>query len=319
MRLIRRMKGLEGIQFKPYQPERGGGRRVGSSPHRGEQLDLEALVVRGSQRLSRKHFMIAQIQYPDAPADEPAFLIYVKPTFTGDESTPLLAYRAEDPAFPHDPTVDQFISERRFESYRELGIHIGDRLWSELFKDEVEADPAGFRLARWSPPVSAAESRGPIDATIREAHELSTEAVAVNTWPAFKKVLLDRKGSLEIRLTAMEALGDLEDSDASLTSKVGACLAQVAGDRDEHRALRAEATWRIGELKTNSPKIRQVHRKIAMDTSEAKQLRLSAVELLAKLRVSTKREIGALRQLAESNDDTDVCNRARWALELIGQ
>jgi hypothetical protein len=29
----------------------------------------------------------------------------------------------KDPAFPHDPTSDQFFDEARFESYRTLGFH----------------------------------------------------------------------------------------------------------------------------------------------------------------------------------------------------
>ncbi|MFN9370668.1 MAG: patatin-like phospholipase family protein [Planctomycetaceae bacterium] len=50
-------------------------------------------------------------------------LIWIKNSITGDESGDVLNYRAENPEFPYDPTLNQFFSEAQFESYRRLGVH----------------------------------------------------------------------------------------------------------------------------------------------------------------------------------------------------
>jgi len=50
-------------------------------------------------------------------------LIWIKNAITGDESGDVLNYRAENPEFPYDPTLNQFFSEAQFESYRRLGVH----------------------------------------------------------------------------------------------------------------------------------------------------------------------------------------------------
>jgi len=50
-------------------------------------------------------------------------LIWIKNALTGDEPGDVLNYRAENPEFPYDPTLNQFFSEAQFESYRRLGVH----------------------------------------------------------------------------------------------------------------------------------------------------------------------------------------------------
>jgi hypothetical protein len=82
-------------------------------------------------RRSSRHFFLAKIVYPN---DNPGYLIYLKPTLTGDEDADLQAYASQNRDFPHHPTPDQLYDEDRFESYRQLGEHIGDRLCDE-FRD----------------------------------------------------------------------------------------------------------------------------------------------------------------------------------------
>lgn len=50
---------------------------------------------------------------------------------TGDEDPFVHKYRADNPAFPHESTADQFFDEVQFEAYRSLGNHVGD----EILKD----------------------------------------------------------------------------------------------------------------------------------------------------------------------------------------
>ena len=83
----------------------------------------------------RSHFFVARILYPpraDGQPEEAGYLIYLKPTFTGDEGTELWQYRQRCEEFPHDATTDQFFEPERFEAYRNLGYHIGQELGDAL-------------------------------------------------------------------------------------------------------------------------------------------------------------------------------------------
>ncbi|HET6789201.1 MAG TPA: hypothetical protein VFH49_14640, partial [Aquabacterium sp.] len=56
-------------------------------------------------------------------------ILFVKPTLMGDEPHDLLEYARAHPAFPQEPTVDQFFDEAQWESYRQLGLRIGEQLF----------------------------------------------------------------------------------------------------------------------------------------------------------------------------------------------
>lgn len=55
-------------------------------------------------------------------------ILYIKPALYGCEPMDIFNYAWEHPAFPHEPTSDQFFSESQFESYRRLGEYIVGRL-----------------------------------------------------------------------------------------------------------------------------------------------------------------------------------------------
>jgi hypothetical protein len=73
-------------------------------------------------KLSDEHFAIATIEYGDGSAGT---LVYLKATLTGDESADVIEYARRYPSFPQQSTVDQFFDEAQWESYRQLGEHIG--------------------------------------------------------------------------------------------------------------------------------------------------------------------------------------------------
>jgi hypothetical protein len=54
----------------------------------------------------------------------PGKLIYIKPGLIGSEPRDVIHYHAQNTAFPHESTADQWFSESQFESYRALGSHI---------------------------------------------------------------------------------------------------------------------------------------------------------------------------------------------------
>jgi hypothetical protein len=131
-----------------------GIRLIGLEPDDQPHL-LNRLCSTPPANFCKAHYVVIRIQYPDSPSLGPAgsvqdgYLIYVKSSLTGDEGLSLLKYREENAAFPHDTTLDQFYDAQRFEAYRQLGLHIGVKLCSEL--DAENADQKRAWLAAWNP------------------------------------------------------------------------------------------------------------------------------------------------------------------------
>jgi len=82
-------------------------------------------ITKAGQGTTNPHAAIGRILYsvvdgPDAPDGT---ILYIKATLSGDEPVDVRNFASSDPAFPHDPTANQFFDEARFESYRALGYH----------------------------------------------------------------------------------------------------------------------------------------------------------------------------------------------------
>jgi hypothetical protein len=73
---------------------------------------------------------LARIDYDDR--EQPGWLVYVKPNMFAGLPVDLVNYRCENPAFPQEPTTDQFFSESQWESYFKLGREIGAQLDPDL-------------------------------------------------------------------------------------------------------------------------------------------------------------------------------------------
>ncbi len=118
------------------------------------QLDPLRLQENG---FSKWHCAIGKIKYDHADAGAPdGTLIYLKSSLTGDEPEDLLNYVTRHPGFPHESTADQWFGESQFESYRMLGYHEADELFSAALirkEDNVEAAFVALRRA-WYPPSS---------------------------------------------------------------------------------------------------------------------------------------------------------------------
>jgi hypothetical protein len=77
--------------------------------------------------------------------------------------------------------LDQFFEEQQFEAYRQLGEHIGDQLWLDLFREVrgKEGDPwlAETWTPRWTPPEpSTAEAETPLKTSAEtQPQESATE------------------------------------------------------------------------------------------------------------------------------------------------
>jgi hypothetical protein len=60
------------------------------------------------------------------PTGETGTILYIKASRLSNIPTDVYHYALEHSIFPHQSTADQFFSESQFESYRRLGIYIGD-------------------------------------------------------------------------------------------------------------------------------------------------------------------------------------------------
>jgi hypothetical protein len=78
-----------------------------------------------------KHCAVGRIAYSavDGPGVMDGTLIYIKTSLTGNEPQDVLTYAAQNPAFPHEPTSNQWFGEPQFESYRQLGLHVVEEIF----------------------------------------------------------------------------------------------------------------------------------------------------------------------------------------------
>jgi hypothetical protein len=82
-------------------------------------------ITTAGQGHGNPHVAIGTIRYSVIDgADAPdGTILYLKATLSGDEPVDVWNFALTNPAFPHDPTSEQFFDETRFESYRTLGFH----------------------------------------------------------------------------------------------------------------------------------------------------------------------------------------------------
>lgn len=99
-------------------------------------LQLDPLRPLGNPKRSQMHHTIGTVRYPGV--DQCGMIIYIKASLTGDESVDLVEFSQSHPEFPHTPTVNQMFDESHFESYRQLGHHIGSNVFRRNWPDLAE-------------------------------------------------------------------------------------------------------------------------------------------------------------------------------------
>jgi hypothetical protein len=156
VRLLRRMRfefgirilgieeGSTGVPLEKLTPEWIVKSKIG---------DPEWVNVLSDENLAKQHYIVARILYPEGVIDgspSEGRLIYIKPNFDGDEAVDLTRYQVEDPSFPHDHTSDQFYDPQKFESYRQLGFHIGRSTYEKLFASQAMSGHHDEPLGKWA-------------------------------------------------------------------------------------------------------------------------------------------------------------------------
>jgi hypothetical protein len=95
------------------------------------------------------HVALGLIDYPPPAAGgerQQGVLVYIKSSLSGDENDYLMAYKARNPAFPQESTMEQLFSEEQFEAYRALGEHIGRKLCDGSDPATVPSEERSFVL-----------------------------------------------------------------------------------------------------------------------------------------------------------------------------
>ncbi|MGO9967884.1 MAG: hypothetical protein ACLPY2_11485 [Bryobacteraceae bacterium] len=94
----------------------------------GINIEFPELSITSKITPRSRHCAVGTIGYKavdGSPADD-GVLIYIKSSLTGNEPRDVLNYAKQNPAFPQEPTSDQWFDESQFESYRRLGCHVVD-------------------------------------------------------------------------------------------------------------------------------------------------------------------------------------------------
>lgn len=88
-------------------------------------IDTRACVPVPATGKSLYHCAVGRIHYEEADRDAiSGYLLYIKPSLSGNEPVDIMQYAAVHPEFPHQSTTDQWFDESQFEAYRNLGHHI---------------------------------------------------------------------------------------------------------------------------------------------------------------------------------------------------
>jgi choline dehydrogenase-like flavoprotein len=95
------------------------------------QAWLNPAMIGARQRIGRGgpcHAALGRISYSDR-RNEDSWVFLIKASLTGDESLDVLQYSTQNLLFPQSPTTNQFYDDQEWECYRDLGDHVGTRLF----------------------------------------------------------------------------------------------------------------------------------------------------------------------------------------------
>jgi hypothetical protein len=90
------------------------------------ELDLNKLATDAATKVSKVHWILGSIKYPETGDAKAGTILYIKSSITGNEAADVYNYRLQHAPFPQDSTLDQWFSESQFESYRRLGQQVVD-------------------------------------------------------------------------------------------------------------------------------------------------------------------------------------------------
>jgi hypothetical protein len=106
----------------------------------------------------------------DYEGGERGWLVYVKPNMFSGVSIDVANYRCENPAFPQEPTTDQFFSESQWESYfnlgREIALQLDGAVLHEIAAGKVLAETPVAAVTGCGATAAATGDKGPISSRL---------------------------------------------------------------------------------------------------------------------------------------------------------
>jgi len=105
------------------------------------EMSADAFFSERDEALRSRSHLLGKVTYADGSTGE---ILYLKALLRKDLSADIYAYWRLNPAFPNEPTSNQFYGELQFDSYRELGL----QLMSGIIGDEAEVTLEEV-FARW--------------------------------------------------------------------------------------------------------------------------------------------------------------------------
>ncbi len=129
--LTRQVRGDFGAEIEFLEPKAqdGWGRFAASIPS-GIQRWIDPDQVGGLDSIGRDgghRAALARVRYTDGDERE-SWLLLLKAVIVGDEPIDIAHYKQTHPSFPSESTLDQFLDEAQWESYRKLGEITGRKV-----------------------------------------------------------------------------------------------------------------------------------------------------------------------------------------------
>ena len=179
----------------------------------GVRIDIDTRAIR-PQPLSRYHCAMGTIHYPSRNGKPGAvgFLLYLKPSLTGDETIDVKQYAQRHPDFPHQSTADLWFEESQFESYRNLGEQICDTVLRTAPQGAALASEAALEQAfeglrhRWYAPSGArsfsehSEQLSALQDLLRE--QINLGFLDPQVWPEWSRLMRGEPSKSALALPA---------------------------------------------------------------------------------------------------------------------
>lgn len=98
-----------------------------------------------TEKADRRCALLLNVYKKDCLRDLQSRTLVLKPRVIAGLPSDVCNYAKKNPTFPNESTADQFFNEAQFESYRQLGLNIGQMLFGH-----ADAGDAKIAQALWA-------------------------------------------------------------------------------------------------------------------------------------------------------------------------
>ncbi|MEO8629989.1 MAG: hypothetical protein ABI612_18075 [Betaproteobacteria bacterium] len=173
-------------------------------------IDTRPIVPDPQTGKSVQHCVVGTIDY-SADGGEPmeGYLLYIKPSLTGNEPLDVCQYAKVNATFPHEATSDQWFGESQFESYRQLGQHITADVFesADITKPSERGEMLQMIRERWYPAsalvkASFSKHAAELKALHKELRDAShLRFLDAQMYPEWQELMAGRKFAAPNRLS----------------------------------------------------------------------------------------------------------------------